>query len=168
MGDYLFPMDGVGKIAQCAWEGAFPMKCDHKAGFHNVPIAKESWKYFGVQWGGEYYAFTTLCFGWKISPFIDHSLSEAVAGYLRRKGLPVLTWIDDFYFTNFRSTKIAYISGANTGHTSSGILGDECVQYGGVLHINYKVRVRTHYKYCISWGRVRLSHSTLHHPQKRS
>lgn len=105
MKDCPFQMDGVGKIAQCAWEGAFQMKCDHKAGFHNVPIDKESWQYFGFQWDGVYYVFTTLCFGWKISPFIYHSLTEAVAGYLRTKGVPVLTWIDDVYFTGFQSTR---------------------------------------------------------------
>ena len=105
MRDCPFSMDGVGKIAQCAWEGAFQMKCDHKAGFHNVPLSPESWQYFGFQWRGVYYVFTTLCFGWKISPFTYHSLSEAVAGFLRTQGLPVLTWIDDFYFTNFRATK---------------------------------------------------------------
>lgn len=105
MKDCPFQMDGVGKIAQCAWEGAFQMKCDHKAGFHNVPIEKESWQYFGFQWDGVYYVFTTLCFGWKISPFIYHSLTEAVAGYLRTKGVPVLTWIDDVYFTGFQSTR---------------------------------------------------------------
>lgn len=77
MKDCPFKMDGVGKIAQCAWEGAFQMKCDHKAGFHHVPLAKESWQYFGFQWEGVYYVFTTLCFGWKISPFIYHSLTEA-------------------------------------------------------------------------------------------
>ena len=106
MRDCPFQMDGPGKIAQVAWEGVFQMKCDHKAGFHNVPLAKESWQYFGFQWRGVYYVFTTLCFGWKISPFIYHSLSEAVASFLRSQGLPVLTWIDDFYFTNFRVTRL--------------------------------------------------------------
>ena len=33
------------------------------------------------------------------------SLSEAVARHLRSRYVPVLTWIDDFYVTNFRSTR---------------------------------------------------------------
>ena len=100
-----FQMNGPGNIAQIGWEGAFQTKCDHKAGFHSVPLAKESWQYFAFQWRGVYYVFTTLCFGWKISPFTYHSLSEAVASYLRSEGLSVLTWIDDFYFKIFRITR---------------------------------------------------------------
>ena len=49
--------------------------------------------------------FTVLCFGWCSAPFIDASLSEAVARYLRSRDVPVLTWIDGFYVTNFRSTR---------------------------------------------------------------
>ena len=29
-----------------------------------------------------------------------------MASFLRSQGLPVLTWIDDFYFTNFRVTRL--------------------------------------------------------------
>ena len=50
--------------------------------------------------------FTVLCFGWCSAPFIYASLSEAVARYLRSRDVPVLTWIDDFYVTNFRSTRL--------------------------------------------------------------
>ena len=46
------------------------------------------------------------CFGWCSAPFIYASLSEAVARYLRSRDVPVLTWIDDFYVTNFRSTRL--------------------------------------------------------------
>lgn len=101
-----FKMDAVGKVAQCAWPGAFQMTVDHKSGFHHVPLAKDSWQYFGMEWGGRYYVFTTLCFGWSVSPFIYHSLSDVVSRYLRTKGIPMLTWIDDFYFTNRRSTRL--------------------------------------------------------------
>lgn len=31
-------MDAVGKVAQCAWSGAFQTTCDHKSGFHHVPL----------------------------------------------------------------------------------------------------------------------------------
>ena len=50
--------------------------------------------------------FTVLCFGWCSAPFIYASLPEAVVRYLRSRGVPVLTWIDDFYVTNFRSTRL--------------------------------------------------------------
>ena len=34
------------------------------------------------------------------------SFLEAVARYLRSRDVPVLIWIDDFYVTNFRSTRL--------------------------------------------------------------
>ena len=100
-----FSMDGVGKVAQCAWPGAHQVTIDHKAGYHHVALDKGSWQYFGFEWEGELYVFTVLAFGWCSAPFIYASLSEAVARYLRARDIPVLTWIDDFYLTNFRSTR---------------------------------------------------------------
>ena len=50
-------------------------------------------------------AASVACFGWCSAPFIYASLSEAVARYFHSRDIPVLTWIDDFYVTNFRSTR---------------------------------------------------------------
>lgn len=100
-----FTMDGVGKVAQVAWEGAFQATLDHASGFHHVPVDRASWKYLGLLWEGEYYVFTVLCFGWCTSPYIYHTLSSAVGAYLRAKGMPCLVWLDDFYITNYRRTK---------------------------------------------------------------
>ena len=50
---------------------------------------------FGVYWKGKYYVFTVLPFGWKSSPVIYHTLTEAVAMYIRSLGIPMLAWIDD-------------------------------------------------------------------------
>lgn len=49
--------------------------------------------------------FTVLCFGLSSAPIISASLSEAVARYLRFRDILALQWKDDFYITNFRSTK---------------------------------------------------------------
>ena len=100
-----FTMDGVGKVAQCAWPGAHQVTIDHKSGYHHVALKPASWQYFGFEWEDEFYVFTVLCFGWYSAPFIYASLSEAVARYLRSRDVPVLTWIDDFYVTNFHSTQ---------------------------------------------------------------
>lgn len=100
-----FTMDGVGKVAQCAWPGAHQVTIDHKAGYHHVALHPDSWQFFGFEWEGEFFVFTVLAFGWCSAPVIYASLSEAVARYLRSRDVPVLTWIDDFYLTNFRSTR---------------------------------------------------------------
>ena len=45
-----FKMEGVGKIAQCSWQGANQISMDHKSGFHNVPLHPYSWTYFEIYW----------------------------------------------------------------------------------------------------------------------
>ena len=41
-----------------------------------------------------------------MSPYIYHSLLDVGSRYLRTKGLPMVTWIDDFYFANRRSIRL--------------------------------------------------------------
>ena len=100
-----FKMDGVGRVAQCSWQGAHQISMDHKSGFHNVPLHPDSWTYFGMYWKGVYYVWTVLCFGWCESPYIYHTLSSAVAQYLRHLDVPITTWLDDFWMSNFQATK---------------------------------------------------------------
>ena len=42
-----------------------------------------------------YYVITVLPFGWKTSPLIYHTVTEALAMYIRSLGIPILCWIDD-------------------------------------------------------------------------
>ena len=97
-------MDEVGKVAQCSWKGARQVSLDYKSGFHNVPLAPESWEYFGLCWRGVYYVWTVLCFGWRTSLYIYHSLSDAVVQYLRSQHNPTSAWLHDFWMFNFRAT----------------------------------------------------------------
>ena len=44
----------------------------------------------------EYYVGAVLCFGWCAPPYIYHSLSDAVAQYLRSQDISTSAWLDDF------------------------------------------------------------------------
>ena len=48
---------------------------------------------------------TVLPFGWKISPLVYHTVTEAVAMYIRSLGIPMLCWIDDLLGWNEQSSK---------------------------------------------------------------
>ena len=93
--DIPFSMDNATRVAEVAWENAYFFKLDHKNGYQHVPLHRDSWKFFGVFWKGKYYVFTVLPFGWKNSPLVYHTLTEAVAMYVRSLGIPMLVWIDD-------------------------------------------------------------------------
>ena len=93
--DIPFVMDNAAKVAEVAWTDLYFFKVDHKNGYQHVPIHEDSRKFFGVFWRGVYYVFAVLPFGWKSSPLIYHSLTEALAMYCRSLGIPMLVWIDD-------------------------------------------------------------------------
>ena len=93
--DIPFSMDNASKVAEVAWEGVYFFKIDHKSGYLHVPIHEDSRTFFGVFWKNKYYVFAVLPFGWKSSPLIYHTLTEAVAMYLRTMDIPMLDWIDD-------------------------------------------------------------------------
>ena len=58
---------------------------------------------------------------------------------LRSQGLPVLTWIDDFYFTNFRITRSLTSSAQFRAAQSSWLPGDERVLQGRLLYVYSEV-----------------------------
>jgi len=104
-GDFPFHMDNAAKIAEIAWPNAYFFKLDHKNGYLHIPIHEQSWKYFGIRWNNVYYVVTVLPFGWKISPLIYHTVTEAVAMYIRSLGIPMLCWIDDMLGMTEQSLK---------------------------------------------------------------
>ena len=81
--DIPFSMDNAAKVAEVAWENAYFLKVDHKNGYLHVLIHEKSRKQIGICWNGIYYVFTVLPFGWKTSPLVYHSITEA-AMYLAR------------------------------------------------------------------------------------
>ena len=93
--DVPFTMDNAARVAEISWINAYLFKMDHKNGYFHVPLHKNSRKYFGVFWKGIYYVLTVLPFGWKSSPLIYHSITEAANMYIRSLGIPMLGWIDD-------------------------------------------------------------------------
>ena len=72
---------------------------DHNNGYFRVPLHMymDSRKYLGVFWKGVYYVLTVLPFGWKSSPAIYHSITEAVNTYVRSLGIPICTGMDKGY-----------------------------------------------------------------------
>lgn len=71
---------------------------DFKSGYHHVPLAKEDYKYFGFEWGGEYFEYVVLPFGFSPAPTIFQTLSGVLALLLRRKGFHSLVYLDDLSF----------------------------------------------------------------------
>ena len=58
-----------------------------------------------------YYVWTVPCLGWCASPYIYHSLSDAVAQHLRSQDTPTSAWPDCFWMTNSRATRGLNLTG---------------------------------------------------------
>lgn len=92
-----FQLGGVAEVAQLSWPGAYQTIVRHESGFHQIPLNPDSWKYFGLKWRGDYYVWTVLCSGWCLSPYVYHTLSDAVAQFLRSRDVPALACIDELW-----------------------------------------------------------------------
>lgn len=92
-----FHLGGVADVAQLSWPGAHQVTLAHECSFNHVPLNPDSWKYFGVRWKGCYYVWTVLCSGWCSSIYVYHTLSDAVAQYLRSRDVPALGCLGEFW-----------------------------------------------------------------------
>lgn len=79
-------------------QGAWMFSLDHKAGYQHVPLAPEAQRYFGFRWGGKYYCFKVLPFGWAPACYIYDMLSGVVASFIRQLDLHCIRYLDDFGF----------------------------------------------------------------------
>lgn len=68
---------------------------DDKSGYDHLLLSAESRTFFGIQWGGWYYVYNTLPFGWKISPYVYHSVGLTATNFVRSIGVPCSLYIDD-------------------------------------------------------------------------
>ncbi|KAJ8318996.1 hypothetical protein KUTeg_004087 [Tegillarca granosa] len=96
--------------------------CDEKSGCDQVRLTSNSRTYFGIQFGGWIFSYTTLSFGWKASPYIYQSIGMQVTSYLRKQKFFTVQYIDD---------KIAITSKGfkNQGDHQSYVLDDNSMVY---------------------------------------
>ena len=95
MKDVPFSLDRLTDVPRYVYKGSFMTKCDDKSGYDHVLLTPSSQTYFGFEWGGLWFVCTTLPFGWKISPFIYHSLGLVTSRFVRGQGVPCSLYIDD-------------------------------------------------------------------------
>ena len=95
MKDAPFSLDKITDVPRYVYQGSYMTKCDDKSGYDHVLLTPDSQAYFGFEWGGLWFVCRTLPFGWKILPFIYHSIGLAVSSFLRDQGISCSLYIDD-------------------------------------------------------------------------
>ena len=77
---------------------------DDPSAFDNIFLRPSSWPLFGFSYGDIDYCWCVLPFGFSLSPWCYHTLSEVKAAYLRSSGIPSLAYLDDSWLSNFRAS----------------------------------------------------------------
>ena len=95
MKDMPFTLDKLADVPRYVYKGSYMTKCDDKSGYDHVSLASSSQTYVGFQWKGFWFVCTTLPFGWKISPFVYHTIGCAATSFFRSIGIPCSLYIDD-------------------------------------------------------------------------
>ena len=99
-----FAMDTVARVASIASSGCYMTSLDDSSAFHHVLLRPSSWPLFGLSYKGVDYCWCVLPFGFSLSPYVYHTLSEAKAVLQRSKGAPSLAYLDDSWRSNFLAT----------------------------------------------------------------
>ena len=90
-----FSLDKLVNVPRYVYRGSCMTKCDDKSGYDHVLLSACSQTYVGFEWKGYWFVCVTLPFGWKISPYICHTIGLAASGFLRAQGVPSSLYLDD-------------------------------------------------------------------------
>jgi hypothetical protein len=93
--DKPFTLDRLIDIPRYVSKNSYQTVLDDKSGYDHIFLALSSRTYFGIQWGGWYFTYNTLPFGWKLSPYVYHSTGLLASNLFRSLGIPCLLYIDD-------------------------------------------------------------------------
>ena len=74
-----FSMDTVARVDNVASRGCYMTSLDDASAFHYILLCPSSWPLFGFSYGGTYYCWCVLPFGFSLNPWCYHRLSEAKA-----------------------------------------------------------------------------------------
>ena len=95
MHDMPFSLDRLVDLPRYVSKDTYQTVLDDKSGYDHILLSEDSRSYFGIQWGGWYFTYNTLPFGWKISPFVYQTTGLLASYFFRASGIPCLLYIDD-------------------------------------------------------------------------
>jgi hypothetical protein len=100
--DSPFSLDYITELPRYVETGHYQSTFDDKSGYDHVRLQPASRKFFGLEWGGWFFVYTTLPFGWKASAYIYNSIGLVATGYIRSLGVPCVQYIDDRHVGQLR------------------------------------------------------------------
>ena len=90
MHDEPFKLDHVGDLPRYVSRNSYQSVLDDKSGYDHILLTVDSRTFFGIQWGGWYFTYNTLPFGWKISPYVYRNTGLVATNFFRSLNVPCL------------------------------------------------------------------------------
>ena len=91
-----FQMESIHCLKSLLQKGDYMTTLDLKDAYLSVPVHKDSQKFLQFLWRNKCYAFQGLCFGLNTAPRIFTKLLKPVAAFLRKRGVRMILYLDDF------------------------------------------------------------------------
>lgn len=95
MEDQPFTHDTLNDSPWYVAKNSYQTVLDDKSGYDHILLSEDSLTFVGIQWGGWYFTYNTIPFGWKISHYVYHSTGLMATAFFRSIGVPCLLYIDD-------------------------------------------------------------------------
>lgn len=95
MRDKPFTLDSLNDLQRYVAKDSYQTVLDDKSGSDHILLTDQSRTFFGIQWGGWYFTYISLPFGWKISPYVYHTTGLLATNLFRSIGILCLLYIGD-------------------------------------------------------------------------
>ena len=93
MQDNPFKLDHVGDLQRYVSRNSYQSVLDDKSGYDHILLTDDSGTFFGIQWGGWYFAYNTLSFGLKISPYVYHNTGLVATSFFQSLNIFVVEYL---------------------------------------------------------------------------
>lgn len=93
--DCPFSLDYISDLPRYVGLNHLQTTFDDKSGYDHVRLHPNCRTFFGLEWNGWFFVYTTLPFDWKASAYIYHSIGLCATSFIRSLGVPSSQYIDD-------------------------------------------------------------------------
>ena len=93
--DLPLSLDYISNLPRYVSKSHFQTVFDDKSGYDHLKLSPESSSFFGLEWKGWYFTYSTIPFGWKASAYLYHTVGMAATSAVRLWGIPCSQYIDD-------------------------------------------------------------------------
>ena len=140
--DIPFSLDTLKDVPRATMSNAYYTSIDDKSGFDNLMIGSTSSTLVGFQWGGYYFQFLTVPFGFKLSSYFYHTLNLQPTSYIRKRfSIPMFLYIDDRLIEMIRKQQL--ISGYQCASLANYVVCQILLRLGYCINLEKSVFVPT-------------------------